>query len=400
MEKVTAYRVEKFFPPRCPVCEHPFRSQGDFADWAGKSGHSFVQAKIEQAKRFPELFEVTEAGNGIFKATDKFDIKFLICLQCENVTMRIGYAMRQVFTIEEADRLIDEEGFTCWNQIETFGHMARPYSQLSMLGAADFDQLQSIIVKARAEASAETNATKRGDYFASIIDPALLGILHKAHESRLNSSVTERLAATFNIHWSYLGQDCRSFLITAEILKEDLGSLAESNPSIDFSPAVLAYSKALERGLIEKIFAQFAKSVEAGEAMPAVTSAELVRSVRTLSDYVAGRRELTLGDMAFCLKNVGCRMSGVTGNAFAQFLARIVGDLDHFCNAEQFPSRVIKYVQEFRNKSAHVAKLSKDDCMAARAYLLEEPVLLLVRLENILARVREKSDLSFTRDKG
>jgi hypothetical protein len=78
----------------------------------------------------------------------------------------------------------------------------------------------------------------------------------------------------------------------------------------------------------------------------------------------------------------------VSGNGFASFLDRIVGDLEQFCNYEQFPGRVITYVQEFRNKSAHVARLSKDECLAARAYLIEEPIFLLVKLENILAQTR------------
>jgi hypothetical protein len=296
--------------------------------------------------------------------------------------------MRQVLTREEAERLIEEEGFTCWTQGVAIGDMARPYSHLSILGSADLNQLQGLVVAARDKASTETDATERGDSFASILDPALLGIVQKVRESRLSSLVTERLARTFDVHWNSLGQDCRSFLITAEILRDELGSLAESNPSIDFSPAVVAYSKALERGLLEKIFAPFANSVEAGEGMPTVTRAEWARSAQALADHVTGRRELTLGDMAFCLRNVGCRMVGVAGNGFARFLARTVGDLEQFCNDEQFPSRVIKYVQEFRNKSAHVARLSKEECIAARAYLLEEPVLLLVRLESILARAR------------
>jgi hypothetical protein len=268
------------------------------------------------------------------------------------------------------------------------GHVAQSYGHLSILGSADFNQLRGLIIEARSKVNGETDATQRGDSFASIVDSALLGIMQKVHESQLSSSVAERLSTTFDVYWNSLGQDCQSFLITAEILKDELGSLAESNPSIDFSPAVVAYSKALERGLIEKIFAPFAKSVEAKEVMPSVTNAELSRSTRAIADYVAGRRVLTLGDMAFCLKNVGCRMSDITGNGFAQFLARITGNLDQFCNSEQFPSRVINYVQEFRNKSAHVAKLSKDECVAARAYLLEEPVLLLVRLQRILTQIQ------------
>jgi hypothetical protein len=61
-----------------------------------------------------------------------------------------------------------------------------------------------------------------------------------------------------------------------------------------------------------------------------------------------------------------------------------VYNLDVFCDDHKFPGRLIEYTQEYRNKSAHVAKLSKDVCMAARAFLLEEPVRLLMLLEENL----------------
>jgi len=116
MEKTKAYRVEKFFPPRCPACEHPFRSHNDFSIWAGNSGRSFEQAKIEQTKRFPELFKMINEGG----STNKFEIDFLICLHCNNVTMRIDYAVRQVLTLEEAEWLITKENYTCWSQVGAY----------------------------------------------------------------------------------------------------------------------------------------------------------------------------------------------------------------------------------------------------------------------------------------
>ncbi len=277
MEKKTVYIVEKFFPPRCPKCEQPFYSQADFAEWAGDEGRSFIDAKIKQAERFPELFKVAEEQPGIFDVEDRFDINFLICLHCKNVTLRIGYAMRQVLVQEEAERLISEEGFTSWKRGEAFGEMAKPQSRLSMLGAADLNHLQGLIQAARAKTSTKTDATERGDSFASLLDPALLEITRKALESRLSSSVAKHLSSIFGIHWNSVGEECRSFLITAEILKDLLGSLAETNPSIDFSPAVVAYSKALERGLLEKIFTPFTNTREAKEALPAATQKDLVK---------------------------------------------------------------------------------------------------------------------------
>jgi hypothetical protein len=59
-------------------------------------------------------------------------------------------------------------------------------------------------------------------------------------------------------------------------------------------------------------------------------------------------------------------------------------NLDSFCDIDKFPGRLIEYSREYRNKSAHVGKLSKEACMAARAFLLEEPIQLLIALEKAL----------------
>jgi hypothetical protein len=92
--------------------------------------------------------------------------------------------------------------------------------------------------------------------------------------------------------------------------------------------------------------------------------------------------------MAFSLLNVGCRLRGSEENGFARFLRQQVVSRDAFCDVSRFPQRLIEYVFEYRNKSAHVAKLSKAACLAARAFLLEEPVRLLILLEESLSGKR------------
>ena len=64
MHETPIFKVQKFFPPRCPKCEHEFGSVEDFAEYVGAIGSSFLDAKFQQAKRNPELFEtVGEAGS-------------------------------------------------------------------------------------------------------------------------------------------------------------------------------------------------------------------------------------------------------------------------------------------------------------------------------------------------
>src|ERR1700693_901934 len=54
MDTIPIFLVYKFFPPRCPRCEHPFSSVQDFVEYGG-TGSSFGASKILQAGLFPEL---------------------------------------------------------------------------------------------------------------------------------------------------------------------------------------------------------------------------------------------------------------------------------------------------------------------------------------------------------
>jgi len=390
MERVPIFMVEKFFPPRCPKCGHAFSSANDFAWYAGeKSASSFVEAKINQQKRFPELFGSTrEATEGVWSFSDKFSADFIICLHCNNATLRIKYATRQVMTREEAVRLVRTQGFTCWTEGEAAGAMARPFSLLSILGSADLNRLRSLVVEAKHSAAPDSGEEQRGDAFESTIEPALVEIVNKARETQITQESRDRLHGLFGALWESLWPECRDFLVTAEVLKDDLVSLTETDPSIDFSPAVAMYSKALEKDVLERLFRPFANSDQGRLPLPTPAKADLLRSVASLQAFVAGGRDLTLGDMAFCLLNLGCKMRNVQKSGFAEFLRSRVSNLEAFCEERKFPGRLIEYVREYRNKSAHVARLSKETCMAARAFLLEEPVRLLIVLEESLSECR------------
>jgi hypothetical protein len=386
MKSLSVYIVEKFFPTHCPKCNNPFRSYSDFSIYAGGFGESFIKSKINMAKQFPELFKIHEFDDGVFEIENKYDIDYIICNKCKNVTLRIGYATKQVLEQNEAERLINEEGFTCWTKGIAKGNMTQEYIHLSFLGAADLNKLHGLVISARDKTSKIKDATKRGDSFTKIINPTLLEIVKKLQNKQTSVSISNNLSIVFGKYWDLLDKDCRSFLITAEILRNELERHSETNNSIDFSPAVIAYSKALEKGLLIYIFEPFKNLHEAEFSIPTVKQPGLEKSVQILNDYLANRRELTLGDMAFCLKNVGCKMFNIDGNIFSKFLEKKVGDINNFNNIEKYPNRVIKYIQKFRNKSAHIARLSKEECTAARSYLLEEPVLLLVRLLEILIK--------------
>ena len=384
MATVPIFVVEKFFPPRCPKCSGPFASPADFADYAGEKGSSFVDAKIRHSQLFPELFGAIQSDKpGVHSFTNKFDADFIICLHCNNVTLRINYAFRRVMSRDEAERLVATQGFTFWREGIAAGSMAKSYSRLSLLGAADLGKLNSVVLQAKQRATQQVDQA-RSDAFSSEVEPALVEIMNKVRESQLTAAGTDRLRAIFGQFWEQLVPDCRDFLLTAEVLKDNLVSLTETDSSIDFSPAVAAYSKALEKDVLEKIFRPFLSSDNAMMVPDPTGKPDQDRSLTSLRRFVTTRRDPTLGDMAFCLLNLGCKMRLVERNGFARHLATAISDVDGFCGARRFPARLIEYVEGFRNKSAHVAKLSKEECLAARAFLLEEPVQLLLVLEESL----------------
>jgi hypothetical protein len=102
--------------------------------------------------------------------------------------------------------------------------------------------------------------------------------------------------------------------------------------------------------------------------------------LEAIRNFVDKKRHLAFGDMAFCLLNVGCKLRNSENNGFVQFLQETFIDFDNFCDVEGIPGRVIKYSQDYRNRAAHVSRLSRDECLEARAFLLDEPIRLMLSL--------------------
>lgn len=194
-----------------------------------------------------------------------------------------------------------------------------------------------------------------------------------------------RLSEQFADLWPFLGEECRSFLNTAEILRGELDRFAAADPSIDFSPAVIAYSKALERELLDRLFAPFVAWGAAVEALPEPTGGGGVdRSISALRGFIEGSKTLALGEMSYCLRNIGCKMREVEPNVFAHFLTAQLVSHAAFCDEARFPQQLQKYVVKYRNQAAHVERLTREDCEGARAFLLDEPVRLLMTLTRSL----------------
>ena len=372
------YSVYKFFPSRCPKCEQGFSSPSTFALWAGK-GKSFINALQNQKELFAEIFPKTKI-NGKTGYSNKFDIDFIVCQNCQNTTLRIDYASRQVPTRNEAEFLVETQGFTGWKEIKTYGNMTRPIEHLSMLAQADLLMLRKAAGEARTLAIAENDETIRADVFSASLDPALMGIVNKVRQEMASVTIREKLKGIFGNLWEGISPDSKDFLVTAEVVKDELMSWTETESAIDFTPAVQMYSVALEKETLDKIFVSFRNS-DFAKKLPAATGQNsLDKSLEALRNFVDKKRHLALGDMAFCLLNVGCKLRNSENNGFVQFLRETFLDFDSFCDEKGIPGRVIKYSQDYRNRAAHVSRLSRDECLEARAFLLDEPIRLMLAL--------------------
>lgn len=194
-----------------------------------------------------------------------------------------------------------------------------------------------------------------------------------------------QLSELFGPVWDSISDAAQRQLVAAEIYRHDAEVLADTEHEIDFSAAVGAYSRALEMELLRRLFEPYRGRSDADD-LPAPRSQKREgRSLDALRRRLDGQ-DPSLGEMAFILMHVGCRLRDVEPNAFAAYLRDRLTDYAVFCDEACFPARLNDYVQRFRNRAMHVGELSADECKAARDYLFEEPVQLLVYLAKALGR--------------
>jgi hypothetical protein len=65
-------------------------------------------------------------------------------------------------------------------------------------------------------------------------------------------------------------------------------------------------------------------------------------------------------------------------NGFSRVLEELVVDLGALCERDEFPQRLMEFNRLYRNRAAHTDRLTLQECLDARRYLLEEPTELLV----------------------
>ena len=339
-----------------------------------------------QAESFPELFDVEVSDDGrAVGVTNRHGTRFIICANCQNITLRIDYASFEVKTMDEARRLVSAEGYNCISRVESFGTQDRSFATLSPLAVAEKRVVEELAAARTATAGLD-DEDERGEAIARAVDSALAAWMARAHQQDTRKAAGERLKHLFASAWEDVPAECADLLLDAEVLWEYFEGRAVAEPGLDFSPVVLAYSKPLEWDLRRRLFDPYGSASEFHELPAVEEGSRFDRNVRTLKDFIAGDRPLAIGEMAFCLLTVGCKLRARADNGFARFLDETVGGLQAFCDDTRFAARLIEYVQQYRNKCAHTGRLSVDECLAARSLLLEEPVHLLVSLEAAVQR--------------
>lgn len=243
-------------------------------------------------------------------------------------------------------------------------------------------RLQDVVEAARARARVLGDEDAAGDAYAAELEPALRNAERQLPAERLRQA-RDAMERHFGEDWPMLSEAARSFLITGDILRRDLEEYSSVEPTTDFSAAVSAYSQALESSLSELVFGPY-RAYPGASALPETVEDERTRqSVVHLRKFVGGGK-LTLGQMTFCLINLGCALRDADDNPFGSYLAERFVSLGRFCDEEKWPSRLRRYNEKFRNRAAHVDRLTLQECIDARAYLLEEPTRLLVSLARAL----------------
>lgn len=123
----TMFRLEKFFPMKCPTCQH----------WLGN------RSNFGEPAQFAFLFGDIKAGKKVPRQPEGLGCDIIICNKCEKCTLRVMLEVRQVSSLAEAERLFSEEGFRRVSVVEAYGNLTQDhkivyYEAGKMVGQVQF----------------------------------------------------------------------------------------------------------------------------------------------------------------------------------------------------------------------------------------------------------------------
>jgi hypothetical protein len=103
-------------PSRCPRCLREFDRVDTRSTVNPGAIRPGVQGPFETAAMFPEIWttRTDQSGRVVSYAQELpgYEVQFISCRQCENVTLSVEVDQRSFLTQEEAEALCQAEGFT------------------------------------------------------------------------------------------------------------------------------------------------------------------------------------------------------------------------------------------------------------------------------------------------
>jgi hypothetical protein len=113
----TMYQVEKFLPPSCPKCNHPFQRE--------VRGMVKTAEGDKPAGDYSMLFGDIVDGCKVIRETTGYNI--IVCNHCQNFTARIPLETYSLGDKEKAEKLVAEQGFQNLTEVMAYGNMARDH---------------------------------------------------------------------------------------------------------------------------------------------------------------------------------------------------------------------------------------------------------------------------------
>ena len=112
------YRVEKFIPPACPKCKHPFLKEVRYKEALDAEGR--VIAGDKEEGDWTLLFGDIVDSKKVIRETKGYNI--IICAHCRNYTARMPLEEYCLGSKEQAEKLVAEQGFVNLMEVTSFGN--------------------------------------------------------------------------------------------------------------------------------------------------------------------------------------------------------------------------------------------------------------------------------------
>lgn len=234
---------------------------------------------------------------------------------------------------------------------------------------------------------------ERARLFGEKIDKELRFLKKEFISEKKYEEYVEKLKGIFGTKWDSLNKESQQFLITGEILLDVFEDI--DGEKIDFAPVIVEYAKSLEQELMQRVFFGFRKHLKdsgliSNEDLYKVDLENLKlspserrsfeKTCEIFKGFLANQSELTLGNIWYILHNAlkNYAERSILLVKFKEYLTDT--NLAYCLLSKEFITGLQVFIEEYRNKAAHLSTISLERSRKCRAILLTESPKLLVTL--------------------